>query len=83
MDGTRDKTGAIARLQPDGRWMVEAGNPIVRSSVKLYRNGMRMTQGFDYELDPLNPHYFRPLYPRPLWPWSWDASDIVVMDYLY
>jgi hypothetical protein len=73
----RDKTGAIATLQTDGRWSLSAGNPIVRSSVKLYRNGLRQTAEIDYILDPANPHFFRPVGA----PWS--ADDLVVADYLY
>ena len=75
--GTRDKSGAAATLQTDGRWSVEGGNTIVRSSVKLYRNGLRQKLGLDYALDPANPHFFRPLGD------PWDASDVVLMDYLY
>lgn len=73
----REKTGARATLTPWGYWSVEGGNPIIRSSVKLYRNGLRMTQGVDYNLDAGNPHYFRSIGQE------WDSDAVVIMDYLY
>jgi hypothetical protein len=75
--GARDKSNAIARLGTDGRWSVEPGNPIVRSSVKLYRNGLRQTPGLDYALDAANPHFLRPIGE------PWPPDDQVLMDYLY